>query len=118
VLLVVMTLFAVACSSPTVGGGCSQSSDCTQSFMQSDTSFPPVCIGPGTDGGGKVNGGYCTAQCLQRGSTTGCPANTVCDIWPMGAATLYCLAICKQQTDCRSGFNCNGITASPYKACQ
>ncbi len=59
--------------------------------------------------------GYCTKGCSLEGSVIDCPRDTVC---AAHAGRLYCSALCTQQSDCRAGYECNGVGASQEKACR
>ena len=102
-----LVLTLVACSGGTnVGGPCNGASDCEAAV----DGGPAICITSAS-----TPGGYCSSACPTPGATTGCPANTVCAVYGGGND---CVQICASQKDCRTGYNCNGVTNSSFKACQ
>lgn len=54
--------------------------------------------------------------CDTPGATDECVADAVCTNDSGGGAT--CREICVEQTDCPTGYNCNGVSGSSIKSCQ
>ena len=108
-LALCLALVLAACGAANVGGGCGSASDCTQTGQDGGTVVPAVCL--------NTPGGYCSVPCSTPGSTAGCPSGSICAVYPSGPST-NCIHICMSQSDCRSGYNCNGITGTNIKGCQ
>jgi hypothetical protein len=98
-----------ACGATNVGGGCSSASDCAQTGQDGGTVIRAVCL--------NTPGGYCSVPCNTAGSDAGCPSGSMCAVYPSGSST-NCIQLCTMQSDCRSGYNCNGITNTSVKGCQ
>jgi hypothetical protein len=60
-------------------------------------------------------GGFCTKSCTQAGDTASCTEDSVC---VQQFSALMCAPRCEEQSDCREGYQCNGLTGSSIKACQ
>lgn len=60
-------------------------------------------------------GGFCTKGCTAEGDTASCDGDSVC---VAQFRSLVCMVRCEEQSDCREGYQCNGITGSNIKACQ
>ena len=88
-----------ACSPDTTGDACTQNDDC-QTGQTCYTDFPD---------------GYCTKGCTNAGTDKACGAGTVCS--PSGERML-CALICKEQDDCRDGYECNGVPGTELKSCR
>jgi hypothetical protein len=102
VLLIVVLVEAAACSSPpNVSAMCAAPAQGCDQGLTCDTT---------------VAGGYCTTSCATSGSTSECPEGSICDT--LSGASLSCVKICQQQTDCRSDLGCNGVSGSDVKACK
>lgn len=99
VVVALAALFAAGCGGSSVGRPCTTDSDC-------DTG--QTCY---TD----VPGGYCSRGCSAEGSTTDCPGGTVC---ALHSTRLLCSAVCQQQSDCRTEYECNGLSGAEVKACR
>lgn len=64
---------------------------------------------------GDFPGGLCTKGCTAEGDTESCDGNSICSAQ---FRALLCVPRCKEQSDCREGYQCNGISGSNIKACQ
>ena len=63
--------------------------------------------------------GYCTQPCQTAGSTSECPSGGLCTDVTLGGATMrICARICQNQSDCRTGYQCNGVSGSSVKSCR
>jgi len=77
-----------------------------------------VCIIDGPDG-------MCAQTCKTPGGPGECPYGSYCTrneftadaSGGKGQMTL-CLPACKEQSDCREGYNCNGVSSGPGKVCE
>ncbi|MGQ0507281.1 MAG: hypothetical protein ACT4TC_18400 [Myxococcaceae bacterium] len=87
------------CGVTSAGKACSQDSDCDR-LQTCNTTYPD---------------GFCAKTCSTSGSSTECPGETICT----QHATLYlCAPRCEQQTDCRDGYECNGVAGANVKTCR
>ncbi len=79
-----------ACNPVTVGIPCETRDDCApaQECMK-DTGIPA---------------GFCTKGCVIPGSTTECPAGTICT--PFVGVTQVCSNTCATSADCRINYEC------------
>lgn len=88
----------LACGNTTAGQACASDADCD----------------PGQSCNLTLPGGFCQKTCAIAGSVRDCPSGTVC---ASHGDALVCSAICKAQTDCRTDYECNGVSGSADKAC-
>ena len=106
-LIAPVLLFAVGCGDPgaaTLGGTCMSVDDCTQG---------QICLTGG------VPMGYCSQTCPTVGAQDGCPSNGVCaDVSTNSGTQRICTLICQMQAECRTGYQCNGVSGSPFKSCR
>jgi hypothetical protein len=90
-----------------IGATCKKSSECD---------VTGVCITDGKDG-------LCSLSCTSPGAAGACPVGAYCDRGQFttdqesGEQTL-CLPACTKQSDCRDGYECNGVSSGPGKVCQ
>jgi len=98
-LLIGSALSVAGCGGTNVGQSCTTNSDCSNG-LSCNTAQP---------------GGYCTKGCSQEGSITECPGGSVCSSQGGG---LLCAAVCQSQGDCRSEYECNGVSNSDSKSCR
>ena len=70
----------------------------------------------GSDGGGP--GGAVGSACGQSGAPEQCASGAVCGKPSDGTTSLQCLVACKEQTDCPSDQDCNGVEGSALKGCR
>ncbi len=89
-----------ACGNNPIGQSCTKTADCDSA---------QTCFPIGSDG-------FCSKSCSQAGTTTECPSASVCA--RQGATALLCSDACLEQTDCREGYACNGVSGTEVKACQ
>ena len=71
---------------------------------------PAVCLT-----GVASPGGYCAVPCTLPGTQDDCPVNSLCTAFAGGS---FCARICQNQSECRTGYTCNGVTGSNVKTCQ
>ena len=94
-------------SATLIGASCKKASDCDPNG---------VCITDGKDG-------LCSQPCEMPGEAGECPAHAYCDRGQFttdqesGEQTL-CLPACKEKSDCREGYECNGVSSGPGKICE
>lgn len=74
-----------------------------------------VACSSSSDSGG---GGAIGAACAQSGAAEQCGAGGVCGKPSDGTTGLQCLVVCKDQVDCPSGQDCNGVEGSLQKGCR
>jgi hypothetical protein len=75
-----------------------------------------VCVKDGKDG-------MCTQKCISPGGAGQCPYGTYCTrgefTSDQGEAVMtLCFPACKEQRECRDGYECNGVSSGPGKVCQ
>lgn len=99
VLLAVAVLTLSACGGTAVGRACTADADCDAGQI-CYTSLP---------------GGFCSKGCSESGSTTECPGGTVCSTH---STQLLCAPTCQVKTDCRTDYECNGVSGSNVKSCR
>jgi hypothetical protein len=58
------------------------------------------------------------AACGASGAPDQCATGGVCGKPSDGTTSLQCLIVCKEQTDCPSGQDCNGVEGSAVKGCR
>jgi hypothetical protein len=92
-----------------IGEACTKSSDCDVSGL---------CITSG-------KAGLCSQTCEVPGGAMQCPLGAYCDRLGLTTETMpdktdmtVCLPACDSQSDCRSGYTCNGVSGGPGKVCQ
>jgi hypothetical protein len=107
-VLVAAALGGTGCGN-SVGGGCSKASDCPSGEADGGT-IQAVCLT-----GTASPGGYCAIPCITVGAQDVCPSGSYCTLLTAGN---FCAHICQTQSDCRTGYNCNGTGASGTKTCQ
>jgi hypothetical protein len=107
-------LLAAACggsggSETLIGAPCKTQDDCDV--------VTGVCITDGDDG-------ICTQTCSAPGAAGVCPVGSYCTRGEYtsaeqdSAATLtLCFPACKEQSECRAGYECNGVSSGPGKVC-
>ena len=66
--------------------------------------------------------GLCTLPCRNVGAAQECPLNTYCDRQNVEVegeedARTLCFPACNSDRDCRSGYQCNGLSQGPGKVC-
>ena len=111
---VVIALLCAACggdsSNPSgVGNHCEKNEDCKAGECY---------LGPG--------GGYCTTACMNEGSTSECPADTICK--PIQGGARRCLLVCGSQSSCGdatcsadfcpSGSSCVSVGNTTARGCE
>lgn len=76
-----------------------------------------VCVTDGRDG-------VCTQTCMVPGGAGQCPLGSYCTRGEYTAAgqdepstRTLCFPACKEQSDCREGYTCNGVSSGPGKVC-
>ena len=91
-----------------IGAPCKTANDCDPAG---------VCIIDGKDG-------ICTQTCSAPGAAGVCPLKSYCTRNELQSDTsggkgfmVLCLPACKQQSDCRDGYSCNGVSSGPGKVC-
>ena len=91
-----------------IGYPCKTSDDCD---------VTGVCVTDGKDG-------MCTQKCISPGGAQQCPYGTYCtrseyasDKQDKVSMTL-CFPACKEQSECREGYECTGVSSGPGKVCQ
>jgi hypothetical protein len=107
-------LLAAACgggggAETLIGAPCESADDCDV--------VTGVCI---TDG----EGGICTQTCTAPGAAGVCPVGSYCTRGAYTSAKLgaegtltLCFPACKEQSECRDGYECNGVSSGPGKVC-
>ena len=69
-------------------------------------------------------GGMCSMACEVPGGAMQCPLGNYCDRRELTTDTkdksevTLCLPACKGQSECRTGYECNGVSSGPGKVCQ
>ena len=108
---VIVGLALIGCgdegSATLIGATCEKSSECDALG---------VCITDGKDG-------LCSLPCNNAGVPGECPQGSYCD---RGTYTTddsaqeqtLCLPACTSKSDCRDGYECNGLSSGPGKVCQ
>lgn len=90
-----------------IGATCKRASDCD---------VTGVCITTRSDG-------MCSLKCSNAGVLQECPLGTYCDDQNVATTEAeeqqmtLCFPACKSNSDCRSGYNCNGVSSGPGKIC-
>jgi hypothetical protein len=91
-----------------IGATCEKTEDCD---------VTGVCITSSRDG-------MCSMQCDTPGAPQQCPLGAYCDSvnvetsqFPPSEMTL-CLPACTAKSDCRSGYECNGVSSGSGKVCK
>lgn len=90
-----------------IGATCKRASDCD---------VTGVCITSGDDG-------LCSLKCQNPGIQQECPLGAYCDdrkVATNDAAEqqmTLCFPACQSNDDCRSGYECNGVSSGPGKIC-
>lgn len=76
-----------------------------------------VCVTDGRDG-------VCTQRCMAPGQPGECPLDSYCTRGEFTSADsgekltrTLCFPACKAQSDCREGYECNGVSSGPGKVC-
>jgi hypothetical protein len=94
-------------SASLVGATCKLSSECD---------VTGICLTDGKDGA-------CSLTCEEPGAAQECPLGSYCDSGkfttdktPTSDMTV-CLPACKEQSDCRDGYTCKGVSGGPGKVC-
>jgi hypothetical protein len=91
-----------------IGATCEDTEDCD---------VAGVCITSSSDG-------MCSMACETAGAPQQCPLDTYCDSVHVETAedTLsdmtLCLPACTAKTDCRSGYECTGVSGGSGKVCK
>ncbi|MBX7098464.1 MAG: hypothetical protein K1X89_12175 [Myxococcaceae bacterium] len=83
----------------TLGGACTKNADCT--IGQTCFLAEP--------------GGFCSHGCSILGSTTECPADSVCAY--QGGTDLVCSPICTADSACRQEYACKALIVGGKSAC-
>lgn len=99
-LIAALAVPLFACSSTAIGDSCSPSEGCGSDDLLCRGDFP---------------GGLCTQGCSGEGDTESCDDDSVC---VAQFRSLLCMPRCQEQSDCREGYQCNGVSGSNIKACQ
>jgi hypothetical protein len=113
IALLALSLAFAACgddleSETLIGATCEETEDC---------GVEGVCITSGRDG-------MCSRACEDPGALMQCPLDTFCDSMNVETAedTLsdmtLCLPACTQTTDCRTGYECTGVSGGSGRVCQ
>lgn len=98
-LLASLIIFPLLGCGSSIGDTCSVNGDCgDERVCRAD--FP---------------GGYCTQGCTSEGDTASCPSDSICTAQ---FRSLVCMTRCKEHSDCREGYQCNGVTGTSIKSCQ
>jgi hypothetical protein len=90
-----------------IGATCKHASECGPAG---------ICVTSGKDG-------LCSLPCMSAGDLNDCPLGTYCDRrnlkTDVAAATpiTLCLPACTDKSNCRSGYDCNGVSSGPGKVC-
>ena len=112
--LIGLALLCVACTSTggaetLIGAPCETADECDPAG---------VCVVSGKDG-------ICTQTCMAPGQPGQCPLGSYCTRNEFESSTsgakgfmVLCLPACKQQSDCRDGYACNGVSAGEGKICE
>jgi hypothetical protein len=95
-----LTLCLVACG-PTIGDQCTTASQCAGQLCLTRLDTP---------------GGYCSKSCVV-GDADSCPLGSVCHSAGNGLGLPSCYRVCKQQTDCREGYECRVVPSAPTPVC-
>jgi hypothetical protein len=96
-------------SATLIGATCKASKDCDP--------INGVCITSGKDG-------LCAEQCDDPGAANACPLGAYCDNSVLASdvqdavSMSLCLPACKDKSDCRSGYDCTGVSSGPGKVCK
>ena len=108
--LVMSVLAASACgddiaNETLIGATCESNEDCD---------VTGVCV-KGTDG-------LCTIPCRNPGAAQECPLDSYCDRENVEAdgessERTLCFPACDSDRDCRSGYECNGVSSGAGKVC-
>jgi hypothetical protein len=76
-----------------------------------------VCVTDGRDG-------ICTQTCMRAGYPGECPLGSYCTSGAFTSAAsdetvtrTLCFPACKQQSDCREGYQCNDVSSGPGMVC-
>ncbi|HZA15151.1 MAG TPA: hypothetical protein VE618_11660 [Myxococcaceae bacterium] len=91
-------MFLSACGTST-GGACTESGDC----------------GGGQTCFADMPGGYCSKECTNEGQSDECPGGSTC---ATSGTRKLCAVNCQTQADCRTEYECNGVTGSAAKVCR
>lgn len=94
----IATAFLAACGETNVGQSCTVNEDCD----------------PGLSCYTDRPGGYCTKGCSEVGSDKECPGGSLC---ATNGGQVLCSPECKEQSDCRENYQCNGVSGSNMKVC-
>ena len=91
-----------------IGAPCETARDCDASGL---------CIKDGRDG-------LCSQTCAAPGRAGACPLGSFCDRAELASdvedktVMIVCLPACKEKSDCRAGYSCNGLSSGPGKVCR
>lgn len=76
-----------------------------------------VCVTDGRDG-------MCTQTCMVPGGAGQCPLGSYCTRGEFTSATqdtagtrTLCFPACKEQSECREGYECKNVSSGPGKVC-
>ncbi|HKP55775.1 MAG TPA: hypothetical protein VJV78_03615 [Polyangiales bacterium] len=84
---------------------------------QEDCDVTGVCITSGKDG-------MCSMECDAPGAPQQCPLGAYCDTVhaetndDLPADMTLCLPACSNKDDCRSGYECTGVSSGSGKVCK
>lgn len=97
--LLLALLVTASCGPRDVAGSCFYDEDCATGTCYTES-----------------EPGYCTAVCETEGSTSECPADTVCKRIEGGDPR--CILVCEDDEDCPTNSDCNNVPDADVNGCE